>query len=178
MKNSPSKLVLAGSLLLLASGLVTQSSAYAANCSAMPVSGKVYNTVNEGSGLVLDVAGNPSKEGGNVLQWPVKGTANQQWKLDNLGSGNWSIRPVHSGMSLGVYGWPNADGSPIKQWKLNSASNGAYKTASVYSKLNIAVGNGNKGATINQSSDNSSAYQRWYFNPVDGNCGASASGKT
>ncbi|AJQ95565.1 hypothetical Protein YC6258_03529 [Gynuella sunshinyii YC6258] len=134
--------------------------------------------------MVLDVSGKSREDGAEVIQWPGKeGATNQQWNMTDLGNGSWSIRPVHSDKSLDVYGWSNEEGEErgaIKQWTfgyganqqwtLSSANNGTFKISSAYSKLLMTVGNSNKGATIYQHSDDSSAFQHWYFNPVDGNC--------
>lgn len=156
----------------------------------MPVSGKTYTIVNEGSGLVLDVAGKDTKDGADIIQWTSNGGTNQQWTLTELGNGTWSIRPVHSNKSLDVFGWSNATRNPIKQWsysgydnqqwKLNGTVNGGIKIVSSFSKLPIAVEDSNKNSKLLQLSDSSSALQRWYFNPTDGKCenGNSVLGKS
>jgi pectin lyase len=146
----------------------------------MPVSGKTYTLLNEGSGLVLDVAGADTRDGIDVIQWTSTGKTNQQWMLTDLGGGAWSIRPVHSNKSLDVYSWSNADKTPIKQWSysgqdnqrwnLNTTANGGIKIVSVFSKLPIAVQDSNTNSKLMQLTDSSSAFQRWYFNPVDGVC--------
>jgi hypothetical protein len=158
----------------------------AANCSNLPVSGKTYTLLNEGSGLYLDVAGKDTKDGADVIQWTSTGGTNQQWTLADLGGGAWSIRPVHSNKSLDVYNWSNADKTPIKQWgysgqdnqrwNLNTTANGGIKIVSVFSKLPLAVPDSNKNSKLMQLTDSTSAYQRWYFNPVDGVCASSKTG--
>jgi poly(3-hydroxybutyrate) depolymerase len=162
------------------------NAATAANCTSMPVSGKTYTIANEGSGLVLDVARKDTGDGADIIQWPSNGQTNQQWTLTDLGNGSWTIRPVHSNKALDLYGWSNRDGDPIRQWsytgngnqqwKLSKATSGGIKIASAHSKL-LATVDGNKGTKLYQSADaNSSAYQRWYFNPVDGKCDNAGTG--
>ncbi|AJQ95563.1 RICIN domain-containing protein [Gynuella sunshinyii] len=165
---------------IAAIGVLVSSVVQAGNCIDMPVSGHTYTIINEGSGLALDVSGKSRNDGAGIIQWPDKNAPNQQWKLVDIGSGNWSIRAVHSDKSLDVYQWSKLDGAPIKQWsfgwgqnqkwKLNSTSNGAFKISSAYSKLLMTVKNADKGSTVYQNSDISTAFQNWYLNPVDGNC--------
>ncbi len=64
-RNIKLKAVIKGSFLLLSS-VVPMQSAYAANCSELPISGERYYVVNESSGKVLDVSGY-SLEGGGYL---------------------------------------------------------------------------------------------------------------
>ncbi len=162
-------------------GLLFSGSLYAADhCASMPTDGKVYTIVNQGSGLVLDVARKSQEDGADVVQWSSNKGTNQQWKLTDLGNGSWSIRPVHSNKTLDVYNWSSAEQSPIKQWsnygndnqqwKLNATVNGGIKIVSTFSKLPIGFENTNRGSRLLQLSDSSSANQRWYFDPIDGNC--------
>jgi hypothetical protein len=165
-------------------GLLFSGSVYAADhCKSMPTNGKIYTIVNEGSDLVLDVARKSKEDGADVVQWSANKGTNQQWKVTDAGNGSWSIRPVHSDKTLDVYNWSSAEKSPIKQWthygndnqqwKLNATENGGIKVVSTYSNLPIGFENTNKGATLLQLADSSSANQRWYFDPVDGNCESS-----
>jgi hypothetical protein len=179
-RNIKLKTVIRGGFLLLSS-VVTMQSAYAANCSELPTSGGRYYIVNESSGKVLDVSGYSSEDGAKVHQWQSLSAANQQWDVTDLGNAIWSIRPVHSKKSLDVYGWSKDDGAPIhqwsytgyvnQQWKIHDAGS-SFKIASVYSNLLLTVDGTENGSGIYQSADKSSASQRWYFNPVNGECGA------
>ena len=161
-------------------GLLFSYSAFAANhCSDMPVSGQVYNIVNEGSGLYMDVRGASKENGANVLQWAGNGQKNQQYTVTKLDDGSWSIRPAHSRKSIDLYDWDKANDSSIKQWDYwegdvqkwtLTSSTGGIKIASPYSQKLVSVANSDKGADVYQKADQSSAYQRWYFDPVDGKC--------
>ena len=93
----------------------------AANCIAKPVSGNVYNIVNEGSGLHLAVASNSTKDGASVIQstptsaagqhveayrpgeWLMVDTANEQQQIP--GRLNWSTAPerrLSNGLGVGA----------------------------------------------------------------------------
>ena len=39
-----------------------------------------YNIVAQHSGLALDVAGVSKDDGALIIQWPINGGLNQQWK--------------------------------------------------------------------------------------------------
>ncbi len=185
-RNIKLKTVIKGSFLLL-SGVVAMQSAYAANCSELPISGERYYIVNESSGKVLDVSGYSSEDGAKVHQWDHLSANNQQWDVTDLGNAIWSIRPVHSNKSLDVYGWSKDDGTPIHQWSYTGYANqqwkihdagGSFKIASVYSDQFITVDGTANGSGIYQSADKSSSSQRWYFNPVNGDCGSTTSTDT
>jgi hypothetical protein len=162
-------------------GLLFSYSAIAANnCIDMPESGGVYNIVNEGSGLYMDIAGASQDNGANVLQWSGNTQKNQQFTLTKLDDGYWSIRAAHSQKSIDLYDWNKENDSSIKQWDywegdvqkwtLKSSETGGIKITSGYTQKLVTVANSDKGADVYQSADKSSAYQRWYFNPVNGEC--------
>ncbi len=185
-RNTKLKTVIGGSFLLL-SCVVAMQSAYAANCSKLPTSGGRYYIVSESSGKVLDVSGYSSEDGAKVHQWENLSSYNQQWDVTDLGNAIWSIRPAHSKKSLDVSGWSKNDGTAIhqwsytgyvnQQWKIHDAGS-SFKIASAYSNLLITVDGTDNGSGIYQSADKSSSSQRWYFNPVNGECGETTSTDT
>ena len=165
-------------------GVSLSGFALAENCTALPVSGNIYNIVNQGSGKFMEVAGASTSNGANVQQWSSNGYKNQQFTLTDMGNGLWSIRPVHSNQAVDLYAWSTVDGGTIKQWeywggqaqqwKLSLSGNGAVKIASAYTGKLISVADNLQGSDVFQKSDQGSAYQGWYFNPVNGNCGSPA----
>lgn len=173
-------------LAVLAAAMAVSGVAQADNCTDAPISGSKYYIVNEGSGLQLDVSGWSSKDGASVVQWTNTGSQNQQWTVTDLGNGGWSIRPVHSGKSLDLSGFSTAEYAPIAQWSYTGATNqqwsisaagaGAYKIGSNYSWMLLTVPDTKSGSGLQQRWDQTSALQRWYFNPVDGKCSVTTSG--
>lgn len=171
------------SMALLSSLLSGYSQAE--NCVDMPVSGKTYHIVNEGSGLYLDVDGASTENGANIHQWGENSFSNQDYTVTDLGGGYWSIRPVHSGKSLDVFDWSTQDGGTIKQWdywggevqqwQLTQTTSGAIKIASRYSGKLVTVADNSQGSDVYQNADLSSAYQHWFFNPTDGTCSSDTS---
>ena len=190
-RNTPahkSRVTMLRSLTGAAAGALISFAAHASNCSGLPVSGKTYNIVNEGSGLYLDVAGASTANEASVILWPSNGQTNQQWTVTDLGNGAWSIRPVHSKKSMDVSRWSTADrgvinqwehydyGSANQQWVLTRTNSGSVSIASHYSKKLVTAGGSDKGTAIYQHSDQTSPFQRWYFNPIDGRCASTGLG--
>lgn len=172
-------------LAVCAAGLAATGLAHA-HCGDTPVSGKKYYLVNQASGLQLEVSGWSSADGAGIAQWSRIGYQNQQWTVSNMGSGLWTIRPVHSDKSLDVYGWSTSDGAEIRQWSytgnpnqqwvFTSAGDGSYTIASNFSKKLLTVADGKAGAVLKQQADQKSSLQKWFLNPVDGQCSTIASG--
>jgi hypothetical protein len=176
-------------LAVFAASVGVAGVASAANCADAPVSGKKYYLVNEGSGLPLEVSAWSDKDGAGVAQWSAASgpyNFNQQWTVTSMGEGIWSIRPAHSSKSLDVYGWSSSDGGTVVQWSYTGNSNqqwvispaggGTYKIASNFSKKVLTVADKKAGTSLQQSADQWSAQQKWYFNPVDGACRTAATG--
>lgn len=172
--------IIAGQVAAVVAGGFLSFAAQAANCTYMPVSGKVYNIVNEASGLYLDVSGGSKENNAKIIQWPANGAANQRWLVTDLGNGKWTIRPTHSKKAMDVYGWYTVDGgainqwdysgNPNQQWQLVSSKSGGFTIVGEHSKKLVTVADKSRASAIYQNANNSSANQRWYFNPVDGDC--------
>ena len=149
-------------------------------CIQLPISGKIYNIVNKGSGKYLDVSGASKDNGANILQWSGNAQVNQQFTLTKLENNNWSIRPVHSDKSLDVWGFSKDNGGTIKQyeytgttnqqWQLKESSSGGIKVSSAFSGKLLSVANANQGSDVYQDQDKASLNQVWNFNPIDGSC--------
>lgn len=177
------------SLVALA-GIVTSGFALAENCTAQPVSGSIYNLVNEGSGKYLDVSYGGRTNGTNIIQWSSSGRTNQQFILTHLGNGQWTITGVDSKLVADVWGGERGDGYTIHQWEyledpydktkndnqkwtLTQTSSGAYQVKAVHSDKLMTVANDYNGSNVYQYSkqDHRITYQSWYLNPVNGHCG-------
>jgi len=167
-------------------GALVSFAAHAANCSAPPVSGKVYNIVNEGSGLYLDVVGGRTDNGADVIQWAPTRGANQQWTLTKVGNDAWTLQAVHSKKSLDLANWRSDAGAPFKQWAtsqntnqlffLRSQGSGAVNIVSRLSWQYVTADASNAKPGVYQDYDKSVASQRWFLNPADGSCSAGATG--
>lgn len=173
----------AARLIMLAAGLSAVWSANAANCTDAPASGRSYYIVNKASGLQLDVAYGSTKSGADVIQWAGGTQSNQQWLFTQTSPGVFTIRAGHTLQALDLLNWDSSENAPVKQYTYSGYANqqwtvarsgDAYTIASKSSNKLLTMPNPAAGSALRQNSDQQgSALQRWYFNPVDGKCSAS-----
>lgn len=83
---------------------------------SLALSNSTYLIRNVNSGQCLDVLGGSTADGGNIVQWPCHGNANQQWRLNDIGGGVYTLTAVHSDKVIDVAGGSTADGANIHQW--------------------------------------------------------------
>ena len=79
------------------------------------------------SGKAADLLNWSHDDGGNVLQWPAGGGANQHWFFEYVGNGWFHIRSRWSGKYLDVNGASTADGANILQWSGNGGLNQQWR---------------------------------------------------
>ena len=162
-------------------GSLLMASAQAANCTAPVVDGQVYSIASAASRKVLDIEGGSAVAGAAVQQWGDAGSANQQFYVRSLGNGYWTIQARASGMLLDVSGQATSDGTRVlqwpasgnynQQWQLKKSSTGGYNVVARHSGKSLTVADSHSGARAYQAADTASALQRWFFNPVSGQCG-------
>ncbi|MBP2000019.1 hypothetical protein J2Z69_001038 [Paenibacillus shirakamiensis] len=75
-----------------------------------------YKIVNRNSGLVLDVSGKSTVDGGNIIQYTDNAGWNQHWKFVPIGNGNYQLINRNSGKVLAVANGTIASESNIIQW--------------------------------------------------------------
>ena len=170
-------------LLTLAAGLMATWSANAANCTDAPVSGRSYYIVNKASGLQLDVAYGSTKVGADVIQWTGGKQSNQQWQFTQSSPGVFTIRAGHTMQALDLLNWDSKENASVKQYTHSGYANqlwtvtrsgDAYTITSKASNKLLSMPDTASGSALRQNSDQQgSALQRWYFNPVDGKCSVS-----
>jgi pectate lyase len=73
-----------------------------------------YNIVSSMSGMYLDVYGGSSNDGANVIQYSTNDEMKQQFDVEVLGDGTYSIRPAHSGKFLDVFNWNKYDWAELR----------------------------------------------------------------
>lgn len=178
-------------LLATAAGMLLSCLAQADNCAEMPVNETIYEISNEATSRYMDVAYDSNESGGYIHQWSKNGRKNQQFKVRDIGGGYWTIHPVGSeresrNLALDVEGGSMSDGAKIIQWRYEGQSNqqwvfeqadsGAIKIISRRSGKLITVAQYTNGARLYQRerlTNNNQNLQNWYFNPIEGGCGAS-----
>lgn len=171
----------AARVTMLAIGLSATGLAQAAHCTDTPVSGKTYYIVNADSGLQLDVAYGRTTAGGDVIQWGAGTQANQRWTMTQQSDGSWKLVATHSGLVLDVrdanatvtqQAW---EGSKNQRWYVQNKGD-AFTLASSLSWKVLSAADKSAGSKLQQQwLAQDAAQQRWYFDPVDGQC--SGSGK-
>ncbi|MGI9023745.1 MAG: RICIN domain-containing protein [Acidimicrobiales bacterium] len=129
------------------------------------------------SAKLIDVAGESTSIGGQVIQWAANGGRNQQWRFEWLSPGTFRIVSVHSGQVLDVAGASPADGAQVIQWPWNGGINqqwrfepagDAFQIVSAFSNkvLDVAGGQQGDGAPLIQWPRNDGANQQWRLAPI------------
>ncbi|MGI9023771.1 MAG: RICIN domain-containing protein [Acidimicrobiales bacterium] len=85
------------------------------------------------SAQLIDVSGGSLSQGAGVIQWPLNGGLNQQWRFAEFGIGNgvYSIVSRHSGLVLDVNGGSTDPGAAVIQWPWNGGVNQLWYVAFV-----------------------------------------------
>ncbi|HEU5080572.1 MAG TPA: cellulase family glycosylhydrolase [Opitutaceae bacterium] len=92
-----------------------------------------FKLTNRNSGKVLDVSGNGTANGTQVLQWTYGGGNNQKWTLQDRGSSQFSIMGVASGKALDVNNYSSANGTKIQIWTYSGGNNQKWTFAATSS---------------------------------------------
>ncbi len=151
----------------------------AGGTSGGPTAGVTYNLVNRNSGLLLDVSGASTANGGLLIQYASNGGKNQQWKLVNAAtSGYFNLVNINSGLLLEVPGFSKTEGVQLDQWASNGGSNQQWKFVSqgngYYTIVNldsgyvadVSGGSTANNAIVDQWPANSGANQQWSLSVV------------
>jgi rhamnogalacturonan endolyase len=82
-----------------------------------------YRLLARHSGKALNVTGNGTADGADIVQWPAPSAQpNDQWEISDVGSGYYRITARHSGKVVNVEGNSTAEGANVVQWTYNSAN--------------------------------------------------------
>ena len=100
---------------------------------------------------------------------------NQQFDVEALGDGTYSIRAAHSGKSLDVFQFNANDGADLRQWsytgdqnqrwRIDDTGGGLYSITSAFSNKVLDVWKKSKsaGAEVKLYRLNGGSNQRWQF---------------
>ena len=80
-----------------------------------PIFSTTYKIVNRNSGLVADVSGASTADGGSVIQWPYGSGLNQVWRVESVGNGQYRFLNLNSGKAMEVSGASLTNGASIDQ---------------------------------------------------------------
>jgi glucosylceramidase len=146
-----------------------------------PSSGNLYKIVSRTSGKPFGVYGASTSNGAKIVQWTDDGDPDQEWALDNAGSGYYNIVDANSLMALDDTNGSTSNGTQMQQWSLSgtgnsdqqwqisSLGNGYYTITSRTSGLDLDLTSGTlaDGTAIQQwSASSGDSNQEWQFVPV------------
>jgi Ricin-type beta-trefoil lectin domain len=80
--------------------------------------------VAQHSGMCLDVRGGPqaTQDGAVIEQWHCTGATNQNWTLEDMGSGRFRLVAQNSGKCIETIGGGTANTTGLQQWTCNGTS--------------------------------------------------------
>src|SRR5258708_1453100 len=153
-------LVVSAAALRLAQAAVTQPPS---PVDPNPINGETYYLINQLSGMQMDLNGNSTASGDNILQNGRSFTSlSQRWAMTKAPDGNWKISNIANGLCLdsasaqGV-AWtvqnPCGIGVPTQEWAFSYITNGYNAIKNVGSQLVLDVNNSsvNAGEKLIQS---------------------------
>jgi len=111
-----------------------------------------YRIIARHSGKALDVYGNRTANGTNVIQWRYTGANNQRWNVTHLGNGQYSIISASANKALDVSGAGTGDGTNVQiwsygggnnqKWTITATSGGYYRVSPVHASSKALDVNG------------------------------------
>jgi hypothetical protein len=135
-----------------------------------------YRIVNLNSALSLDAVGQGVSPGTLIDQYTWNDGANQQWTLISLGSGEYNIVGVQSGLYVSStsstegqqLALETGNGSSSQIWTISNASTTGYFTLKCAANSYLMDDYQNKntpGTPVDQWPANGDANQEWFFTP-------------
>ncbi|NKY39106.1 family 43 glycosylhydrolase [Cellulomonas septica] len=132
-----------------------------------------YRVTNRHSGQVIDVQQGSVADLAVVGQWPSTGSAWQQWRFVDAGSGDVRLQSVNSGKCLDVSGASTADGAAVIQYTCHDRPNQVFtwrSTGDGYQQLvnvnsgkclGVVSGSTTAGAALEQRTCSSATSMQW-----------------
>ncbi|BAV07347.1 Pectin methylesterase [Filimonas lacunae] len=143
------------------------------------VSGATYAILAKHSGKGLDVTGVSTSSGAAIQQWNYVGATNQQFVINDVGSGYYNIVNVNSGLCLDVKDGSTSNGGIIQQWgyagsanqqfTITSTGNGYFKIINKNSGkcLDVKDASTSNGAVVQQYTFANGDNQLWQLSKVN-----------
>jgi len=137
-----------------------------------------YEIINDNSGIVCEVNGASTSNGGAIDQYVANNGSNQHWAITQISTGEYEIQNVNSGLVLEVPGSSTSSGTNCDQssytggtnqlWRIASLGSGLYSIANVNSGLLLEVRGQSSAdaALVDQYSPNGGANQKWFLLPT------------
>lgn len=147
-----------------------------------------YNIISRHSGKALDVANKSTADGGNIIQYTLDTSKdNQKWYITKLDNGYYTITSKLSGKALDVAEVSTADGANIQQWSYGGGANQEWSIEDVGGGYYV-IYNRNSGKCVDvdgaSTADNANIHQwtygggynqQWIIQPASGSGSTSTS---
>lgn len=139
---------------------------------------KTYKIVSKNTGKLLNVRNSSLYYGVWMEQASDNGAMSQQWKIEDLGSGNYKITSVLSNLSLNGGDMFNGNhiidqwlysGDDSQQWNIIKLDNNTYKIVNKKTNLAMKVSGSCEGADVLQSNYTGDGNDQWILSQVDEN---------
>ncbi|MCQ4080983.1 alpha-galactosidase [Streptomyces sp. RB6PN25] len=139
----------------------------------VPAAGTQYKLVNGATDGRMDVNGDSTADGADILQWQDNGQSDQLWTFDLQSDGSYTIVNAHSGKLLNIPGPTTAEGTQLIQyhddggsnsrWTLVDAGPNLVQFKSVYDGDLVDLDNSSlsNGAAVLQWPSDSGSNQTW-----------------
>lgn len=142
--------------------------------------GTVYTLQGVQSNKCVGISSGSTAAATTVDQWTCDGSAEQQWRLRDLGNSVYELKAQHSGQCLDVSSYSYSNGAKIQQWPCNNSgneswkmtmkSNGSYQLMAQHSGkcLDVANYSTENGGILHQWDCVGGVNQTFWVNPVAG----------
>lgn len=156
--------------------------AAATSLSGTPSAGHIFKFTSRVSGKPIGISGGATTNGSLAVQYTDSGDTDQQWKLQDAGSGYFNLINVKSGLALDDPSGSTANGTQLQQyaitgtgnsnqqWQFVSVGSGFYKVINRTSGLGVDLSGGSiaDSTAIQQYTvtGNGNFGQNWQLVPV------------
>jgi hypothetical protein len=149
--------------------------------------GATYQLIRKGSGKCVDIVGGASSDGTGLQQWTCQGSANQQFRVENLGSGNVRLVNPATGKCVDIDGAGTTNRTRVQLWSCNDTVAQVFTPQAIGSYTRLRNPNSGKCVDVNGASNdsgvglqlwtcNTSDAQLWSFNALSGGGGSGGGG--
>lgn len=157
----------------------------ATNCETFPEN-SYFHIIARHSGMSLNVFGASNADNANIVQWPITGGTNDNWKLVPTSNGYYSLVNQKSGKAINVAGRSQENGAQVLQWPVSGSTNddwcfqeagddsGFYYITARHSGkvLDVNKNSMQSGANVHQWVKKGGANQQWSLQTLTGLTGS------
>ncbi len=154
------------SLVRLSLGLVLLTMALAVSPASaqLNIDPNAYYVIrNVGANKAMDVSSSGCCNGAWVHIWTYDGSANQQWRIVDVGGGYYKIEARHSGRVLDVESASMGDGAKVHQWDYQGLTNQQWYFSPITQNIVLLIArHSGKAAVVSGSVSSNGTLVRQY----------------